>query len=194
MQKRFAQFISTTLNPIFLLTPVPYILVVKTTESPVDAFFWEIFSLIFILIFSVFILIGVEKGFFSDFDISKRQQRPMLFTFAISLCAIYTIFLYFLKAPNILFIAVFSLILGLILIEIINRITKVSLHVATIAAFTTSLSLVYGGVFYISFLLIPLVAWSRIKTKNHTKKQTLLGTLLGVLTTLVVYVIFKYIV
>lgn len=194
MKKSFAQFISTTLNPIFLLTPVPYILVVKTTQDPINAFFWEIFSLIFILIFSVFILLGVEKGFFSDFDISKRSQRPLLFTFAISLCAIYTILLYFLKAPNILFIAIFSLILGLIIIEIANRITKVSLHVATIAAFTTSLVLVYGGVFYITFVLIPVVAWARIKTKNHTKKQTLIGAALGILTTLVVYVIFKYII
>ena len=37
------------------------------------------------------------------------------------------------------------------------------------------------------------LAWARIKTKNHTLFQTVLGTLVGALTTIVIYVIFKYI-
>jgi hypothetical protein len=193
MIKKIAQFISTVINPITLLSPVAYFLVLKQTGSRELAFFWEIISLIFILIISVFILIGVEEKIFSDFDISKRKQRPVLFTFAIGLSAIYIVFLYFLKAPSILFIASFTLILGLITFEVVNRITKASIHVGTISAFTTSVSLVYGGLFFLSLFLIPLVAWSRIETYNHTKKQTVIGGTLGVLITLVVYVIFKYI-
>lgn len=193
MLKRIAQFISTVINPIFLLSPVAYFLVLKQTGNKELAIFWEIISLIFILIVSVFILIGVEEKIFSDFDISKRKQRPLLFTFAIGLSAIYIVFLYFLKAPSILFIASFTLILGLITFEAVNRITKASIHVGTVSAFATSVSLVYGGIFSLSLLLIPLVAWSRIKTHNHTRKQTIIGGTLGVLITLVVYVIFKYI-
>lgn len=190
----FAKIISTILNPIILLVPVPYLLVLKSTGSQELAYFWEIFSLIFIFTFSVFILVGVEKKMFSDLDISKRKQRPLLFTFAIGLSAIYTIFLYFLNAPKILFIAVFTLILGLVIFEIINRTTKASLHVGTVSAFATSLFIVYNGVFILTFLLIPFVAWARIKTHNHTKQQTLIGATLGVLITLIVYVIFKYII
>lgn len=194
MPKYFAQIISTILNPIFLLVPVPYILVLRQTGNKELAFFWEIFSLIFILVISVFILVGVEKKMFSDLDISKRKQRPLLFTFAIGLAAIYTVFLYFLSAPQTLFIAIFMLILGLVIFELVNRTTKASLHVGTVSAFATSLFIVYDGVFIFTFLLIPLVAWARIKTHNHTKQQTLIGASLGVLITLIVYVIFKYIV
>lgn len=194
MLKFIAQFISTVLNPFFLISPVAYLLVLKTTNNYDLAFFWEVISLIFILIVSVFILIGVEKKVFSDLDISKRTQRPLLFTFAIGLSAIYTIFLYFLKAPNILFIVVFALILGLIVFGGVNRITKASIHVGTVSAFAVSSSLVYGGLFYLTLFLIPLVAWARIKTHNHTKQQTVIGAVLGILITLVVYVIFKYIV
>jgi len=43
-------------------------------------------------------------------------------------------------------------------------------------------------------LLLPLLAWARIKTRNHTLLQTALGTLLGVATILALYVIFKYII
>lgn len=194
MSKIFAQIISTILNPIFLLIPIPYFLVLRSTHNQQLSNFWEVFSLIFILIFSIFIFIGVEKKIFSDLDISKRKQRPLLFTFAIGLAAIYTVFLYFLSAPKILFIAIFTLILGLVIFEFVNRITKASLHVGTVAAFTTSLFLVYDGFFAFTFLLIPLVAWARIVNHNHTKQQTVIGATLGILITLVSYVIFKYIV
>jgi len=194
MVKYFAKGISTVLNPLLLLIPVPYILVLKATHNQNNAVFWSLFTLIFIFIFFIFILFGIKKKYFSDFDISKRSQRPLLFSFAIGLAALYTVFLYVLNAPEILFIAVFALILGLIAIEIVNQVTKVSVHVAMITAFSLSLFLVYGGPFSLSLFLIPFVSWARITTLNHTKKQTAIGALLGALTTLSVYAIFKYII
>lgn len=194
MFKVIAKTISIVFNPILILAPVPYILILKTTNDSPLAFFWSAFSLLFMSIFSAFILLGIKMNYFSDLDISVRKERPLLFTFAIFLSSTYIIFLYLLKAPSILFIAVFALILGLITIEIANRYTKASVHVGTVAAFATSLFIVYDGIFILSLLLIPLVAWARIKTHNHTKKQTILGAVLGILTTLTVYVIFRYIV
>ena len=190
----FARFVSTILNPLLILVPVPYILVSKATGNANSAFSWTIFSLVFILILSIFILLGIRMHYFSDLDISKRSQRPLLFTFSIFLASSYVVFLYLLNAPNILFIAIFALILGLTVFEIANRYTKVSVHVATVSAFATSLFIVYDGIFVLSFFLIPIVSWARIKTHNHTKKQTTIGALLGILITFAVYVIFRYII
>lgn len=194
MIKNFAKLISIVFNPVLLISLVPYILVLKSTNDKNVAVYWTIFSLIFIGILSLFIMLGIKLHYFSDLDISKRSQRPLLFTFSIFLSASYVVFLYLLKAPSILFIAIFALILGLTVFEIANRYTKVSIHVATISAFTTSLFIVYDGIFVLSLFLIPLVSWARIKTHNHTKKQTIIGASLGIVTTLTVYVIFKYIV
>lgn len=194
MKLKTAQFISTILNPLVLIAPIPYLLIYESMGNTKLAYFWELFSLIFILILCLFIVIGIERHTFTDFDISKRSQRPLLFTFSIGLSSIYIIFLYILHAPQILFIAVFTLVLGLISLELINKITKVSVHVATVAAFATSLFLVYKGIFFLSFLLIPIVAWARIRTHNHTSKQTIIGAFIGVLISLSVYVIFVYIV
>ena len=191
MSKLFAQFISTVINPLVVLCILPYILVLKTTGDLSRAYFWGIFSLFFILVFSVFFLIGIEKKYFSDLDVSKRSQRPLLFTFAIALSAIYVSFLYFLKAPEVLFIVIVGLIFGLISMEFVNRITKVSIHVATIAAFAMGLTLGFSPIFALSFLLVPLVAWSRIKTHNHTKRQAAVGALMGITITVAIYVIFK---
>ena len=191
MLKNFAKLISTVFNPIFLLIPVPYILILRTTENFNTALYWTIFSLAFILIIGIFILIGIAKGYFSDLDISHKSQRPMLFSFAILLSSIYILCLYFLNAPKVLFIAVFALFVGLLAIEVVNRFTKASIHVATVSAFAMSLSLVYGGVFVLSFLIVPLVSWARIKTHNHTKQQTVIGAIIGITITTIVYAIFE---
>ncbi len=194
MSKLFAKFVSTAVSPVLILAVLPYLLVYKVTGSFQAAFFWTMFSWIFLLIFFVFFLLGIEKGFFSDLDVSKRRQRPLLFAFSIGLSIFYSIFLYFLKAPEVLFIAVFGLLFGLIAMEMVNRITKASIHVATVSAFSTALCLGFGPIYLLSFLLVPLVSWARIKTHNHTKSQTVIGGSMGVLITLIVYVIFKYII
>ncbi len=194
MSKIFAKTVSTIVSPVLILAVLPYIFVLKTTSSSSIALFWTFFSWIFLLVFFVVLLLGIEKGYFSDIDVSKRTQRPLLFTFSIGLSLFYTVFLYFLKAPVILFVALFGLIFGLILMELVNRVTKASVHVATVSAFATSLVLGFGPLYIISFVLVPLVAWARIKTHNHTKSQTIIGATMGILITLIVYVIFKYIV
>ena len=191
MSKKIAQFISTVLNPVFLLIPVPYILVLRTTGNFYTAIYWTLFSLVFILIIGVFILIGIRMGYFSDLDISRKAQRPMLFSFAVLLSSIYVFLLYSLNAPKVLFIAIFGLFAGLLTIEIVNKFTKASIHVATVSAFAASLFLVYGGVFALSFFIIPLVAWARIRTHNHTKSQAVIGALIGISVTLMVYAIFE---
>jgi len=194
MNKIFAKIVSMVVNPVLILAVLPYIFVLKTTNNPSAALFWTIFSWIFLLIFFVFLLLGIEKGYFSDLDVSKRSQRPLLFTFAIGLSLFYIVFLYFLRAPMVLFVALFGLIFGLMCMEFVNRITKASIHVATVSAFAISLFLSFGPFCILSFILVPLVAWARIKTHNHTKRQTIIGAAMGILITLIVYVIFKYIV
>jgi len=194
MSKIFAKTVSTIVSPVLILAVMPYVFILKTTGNLSVAFFWTVFSWIFLLVFFIGLLLGIEKGYFSDLDVSKRSQRPLLFTFAIGLSLFYIVFLYFLKAPGILFIALFGLIFGLICMELVNRITKASVHVATVSAFATSLVLSFGLLYILSFILVPLVAWARIKTHNHTKSQTVIGASMGILITLIVYVIFKYIV
>lgn len=194
MNKVIAKIISTALNPLVILAVMPYLLVLKSTGDTSDAIFWTFFSWIFLLITTIFVFIGIEKKYFSDLDVSRRSQRPLLYTFAISLSSVYVIFLYLLKAPEVLFIALCGLIFGLFFMELINKITKASVHTATVGALATALSLGFGPIFILSFILVPLVAWARIKTHNHTKSQTIIGTCMGVLITLIVYVIFKYII
>lgn len=193
MSKKIAEVISLVLNPLIVLMPVPFFLVLEKTDNLMLALQWAGVSIFFICVFFLVILIGVKFGIFSDLDISKREQRPVLFSLGMALTISYFIFLILFHAPTILLLGTAAIILGLIVLGIVNSFTKASGHLAVLSAFLTFLVLVEGWEFLPGFLLLPVLAWARIKTKNHTVLQTVLGTLIGSLTVLTIYVIVKYI-
>jgi hypothetical protein len=194
MSARFAKIISTVINPIVLISFVPFVLVHKVSQDFNLAIYWTLISFIFIIIFSIFVLVGIRVGFFSNLDISNRNQRPLLYSFAIILSLIYLSVLFILKAPFILSIGIISLALGLAIGELINTRIKASLHVGTLVAFVTTIVEIYGAHFLIAYALVPLVAWARIKTHNHTMKEILVGCAIGFFLTIAVYLVIEYII
>jgi hypothetical protein len=194
MSKKIAEIISYVLNPLVILIPVPFFLVFEKTNNLMLSFQWSGISIFFIFVFFVLILIGIKFGVFSDLDISKREQRPVLFSIGMALTISYLIFLFLFHAPAILIVGAITIIIGFIVLGIVNMFTKASGHLAVLSAFLTFLVLVEGWQFILGFLLLPVLAWARIKTKNHTLLQTILGTLVGSLTILAIYVIVKYII
>ena len=192
-EKIIGEIISFILSPLVIILPVPFFLVYEKTANLPLAIFWTVFSSAFILLFFAFVLIGVYFKVFSDFNISRREQRPKLFSFGIILMLVYTLCLFEFRAPFVLVLGTIAIILGLIVLWLVNMFTKVSGHLAVLSAFLTFLVLAEGPLFLSTFVLVPVLAWARIKTKNHTLFQTILGTFVGVLTTVLIYVIFKYI-
>jgi hypothetical protein len=194
MPKKIAEIISLVLNPLVVLIPVPFFLIFETTDNLTLSLRWTGISIFFIVVFFLLILVGIKFGVFSDLDISKREQRPIAFLVGLFLAIIYLIFLFLFHSPGILQMATFALMLGVIVIGVVNTFTKVSWHLAVLSAFLTFLLLAGEWKGLLGILLIPLLAWARIKTKNHTLLQTVLGSIIGILTTIVIYVIVKYIV
>lgn len=187
----FAKAISFFLGPVFILFPIPFILVAKFSQDYSYALRWAIFSYAFILVVALFVIAGVLSGVFSNFDVSKREQRPLLFSFSAFAAFCYLLSLLILDGPKILFIGFFALVLGLTAIIIINRWIKASIHLATATAVFLFIGIVYKGYFFLLFLLIPLLAWSRVKTKEHTPIETVIGSILGIVITLIVYSISR---
>lgn len=190
----FARLISVLSNPLLVFFPASYLLVYKTSNNASYALEWSLFSLFFGIITMLFILYGIKKGFFSDIDVSVRQQRKLLFVFAVIIVFLYALSILLLKGPNILLVALSGILLGILLTSIINSKVKASIHVAVFSAFAVSMSLLYGGIFIFGLLLIPLIAWSRIKIKKHTRLETVIGGLVGIFITFTVYLLVKYLV
>jgi hypothetical protein len=187
----FAKVLSFFLHPIFTFSLIPFILVAKFSQDYSHALKWTIFSYIFILIVALFVFIGEMLGVFSNFNISRREQRPLLFSFSAFAIFCYLISLLILNGPKILFLAVSAVIFSLIILAIINKWVKASVHLITATTAFLLLEIAYGGYFFLSLILIPLLAWSRIKMKEHTQTEVIVGIVFGVVITLIVYAVSK---
>ncbi len=188
----FARIISFFSNPIIVLLAAPYVLVDKVSNNDLYALKWTMFSYIFMGLVVLFVLAGVLIGFFSDIYISKKEQRPLLFSFVGLITFFYLISVLLLQGPKVLMVAVLGVFLGLIIIDVLNRWIKASVHLATLSAFVLAGGIVYGQyLFWLLLPLIPIVAWSRVKTKGHTVPEAILGGILGATLTIIVYIISK---
>ena len=139
----------------------------------------------------LFVIAGVLLGVFSNFDVSKKEERPLLFSFSAFAAFCYLLSILILHGPKILLVGLFAFILGLAVIIIVNKWIKASIHVATATAAFLFMGIVYRGYFFLLLALIPVLAWSRIKTKEHTPMETIIGGILGIVITLIVYFISK---
>jgi hypothetical protein len=188
-----ARFISFLFNPVFVFVFVPFLILFKSTNNLQNALYWTGYTVFFLVFITLFILYGVKKKIFTDIDVSKREQRPLLFFTSIILAIFYLAGLFILHGPFLLFIIAFGVIMGIFVASIINTRIKASIHVATISSLIVGLALAYGGGYFLLLLFIPLVAWSRIIIKRHTVSETIVGGILGILLSLVIAILVKVI-
>lgn len=191
MKHNIAKFVSYVTDPLFLATPIPFLLVLWASEDVFYSLKWSIFSMMFFAFIGVFVLYGVRRNIFSDIDVSKREQRPAFYLFSIYVCLLYLGSLLLLNGPPVLFLAGCGILLSIVAISIVNLKLKASVHVATVTALIFIVSILYGDIFLFFLLFVPLIIWSRIVTKRHSLQEALVGGSVGVLLTLIVYIAIK---
>lgn len=189
--KIFANIVSYIFNPLLMIIFLPFFLVYKTTHDIMNAMGWMIYSAFFLLTLAIVVFIEVKRGIFINMDVSKQEQRPILFIICFVFGILYLSSLFVLNAPYLLILVTLGIIVGIILLSFINKRVKASIHVAAITAITLSVSVGYGGYFYLLLLLIPLVAWSRLELKRHSFAEVVTGNLLGVFLSSSVYTTYE---
>ncbi len=179
------KLIGIILHPILLAIPGVFLIVLSSTNDLSSAVYWTIISLIFSGVISLFVLYGVRKKFFNNLDVSNRKQRVILYPFAVVVILIFAYYIHSQNGPDALVGASVLFTISLVLLDLINRKIKASIHVASVAAMVTGIMLVYGGPSYFLILLIPISAWARIKQKRHSLPETIVGAASGILLTLI---------
>lgn len=192
MRVTVARIISFMFNPLMVMVFAPYVLVSRTTHDSEAAFYWTIYTLIFLMVLSLFVVIAVKKKIFTDLDVSKREQRPLVFFVGLLLATIYMISLFVLHAPYILYVLVIGIMLGVCFVSIINRWVKASVHMATITALILPVAVSFGQYYLLLLFLIPLLAWARISAKRHTLPEVLVGTTIGGILSMSLYIAVKF--
>jgi len=191
MKQSIAKSVSILSDPLFLATPVPFLLVLWASEDILYSLKWAIFSMMFFALVGVFVIYAVKRNIFTDIDVSKREQRPAFYIFAIYVSLLYLGSLLLLNGPPVLFLAGCGVLLSIAAISIVNMKIKASVHVATVTALIFIVSILYGDMYLLFLLAIPLIIWARVVMKRHTFQEALVGGTMGVILTLIVYVAIK---
>lgn len=175
-----AKYISIIGHP-FLTIPV-FLIVILLGREDVD----NAGTAMLMIIGGIFIpvairtYIGVKRGKYTNLDVSDQQQRQQWFRLMTALVIVITIVLWLTKQNIIICIAVTISLLLMIVSHALITVIKSSMHVA----FHTYLSFViffFNQSIGIVFLLfVPVLAWSRLYLKRHTKPEVSSGLVLGI--------------
>jgi membrane-associated phospholipid phosphatase len=121
-----------------------------------------------------------------DLYVSKKETRTPFFLIAIALYSFATI-IFFATNTKIMFLLALGYTFVTVILLVVNRFWKVSVHSAGVTGPIFALIFVFGSIVIPLSLIILLVNWSRIKLKKHTFRQTLVGTLIPIVVGFVVY-------
>jgi hypothetical protein len=124
-----------------------------------------------------------------DLDISKKEMRTPFFVIAATFYSIAAV-IFFITNTEIMFLLALSYAFVTIILLLVNRVWKVSVHSAGVTGPIFALIFVFGLMVLPLSLLIVLVSWSRIKLKKHTFRQTFVGSLIPIVVGLMLYPVF----
>jgi len=174
--KKLASLISHLLNPSGLALAVFIMLTWLAQEAwlagVVGVFLYSIIP-------ALILLYLYRAGHIADLYPNERRQRAGLLLLG-SLCYFLGfVVLLLLEAPVPMLVAGGAFGCNTLLVWLINRYWKISIH-AVGASGGVSVLLLAGGAHLWPFLLaLPLVAWARLHLKAHTPAQVAAGFLLG---------------
>lgn len=146
---------------------------------------WALFFIsLFVLPPTLYVYILMKRGVITDFHINIRKQRfkPMLLMFTNTVFGIVAYSR--LGGPNYLIILAICCLVLLGVILLLTLFSKISGHSAAAGGLlTVSLSVFSMSIVpFILAIIIPFIAWSRVRLGRHSVAQTFTGFLLGVTT------------
>ncbi|CAN5903511.1 hypothetical protein BH24DEI2_BH24DEI2_17270 [soil metagenome] len=176
-------------HPLFVAPAALFTVQRLSGATSLQATLWTLFACgTTLLPLFALIQIRVRRGRYEDWDVSRREDRHVLYLVAgLSLLALLAA-LAALPAPRIVWWSMVTALVAIIVGAFVNLLVhKVSLHVLTDAACATFLVFLQPWVGAALLALCALVAWSRVYLGRHTVPDVLWGFGLGVLCAALVF-------
>ncbi len=173
-----ARIISNLFSPpLFALACI--VITGLATRSESSLFWIPVFISLLIIPPTVYLLLLVHKGRVSDFHLSIREERAYPLLMILAYAAVIYILMYAVGAPRLMLIVTAAALIQLLLIFLITLKWKISGHCTSAAGLALLSIALYGENTIPLAIIVPVVAWSRIRLGRHTISQTLAGSFLG---------------
>jgi drug/metabolite transporter (DMT)-like permease len=179
---RTATILSRFLSPHYVAVPLILVMALYDSAPWQRALLWAgMMGVLGVALPLAVFFRQLRAGRISDWHVTDRRERlqPALILAALGAAVLPMVALLTLNGPRGLLVVSVA-VLSLVVINLIITLWwKISQHVSSIAASATLITLALGVWASPVLLLIPLVAWARVKVGAHTILQTIAGGLTG---------------
>lgn len=176
--EHLARWISRAGSPPLLATAI--ILLGAQASADQSAWLWAAFYILCVILLPAgYVIWLVQQEKVTDFDLLLREQRLHPLLVAVISAFLAWLVLWFGSAPRLLLLLTGSAWIHLALLLVITLRWKISAHCATAAAFVTFILALFGTIATPLIVVLPLIAWSRLRLRRHDLAQTIAGTFLG---------------
>lgn len=131
---------------------------------------------------SIYVWFLLRRGVVGDWFVGDRRLRigPLLASLGGFIVLFFLSLVYGLRVFSLLS---FAYVCNTIVTLAITLRWKISIHLYGLTGPITFLVVVYDGFNWVWFLLVPIVAWARLRLRAHSVSQVFVGGVLGVLLT-----------
>ena len=183
-----ARWLSRIFHPFVIVIPTLFLAVYFSTSSLAEALKWTAASVaIVILPLSIFILISVRRGHYSDPYVSVREQRRSLYLMGGACLISLLAFLILTGAPRIIVACIYAAVLANVAGALVNRFSKVSAHAAAMAGCSAVLFTLSPAIGIGLGIIALIVGWARVRAGHHSVGQVVTGWAIAVTCVLIVF-------
>jgi hypothetical protein len=177
---RLARTATEVLAPAVLVTAMPLIVAVHAARVW-PGLAWGLLAAAFSAVVPyALIRWGVRRGRLTDHHIGVREQRRVPLVLGLASVLVGLVVLVLLGAPrDLVAVVVVMFVLGA-MATAVNEFWKLSIHSAVASGSFTVLAMVFGVEVWAAAPLVVLVAWSRVRLRDHTTAQVVTGVAVGV--------------
>lgn len=181
---RTARLLTEVLAPAVVISLLLLVVGWHAYDSSLAGLGWGMAAALFgsIIPFAV-ILRGVRSGTLSDRHVGRREQRRTPLIIGLASVSVGIAALVVLGAARELLAALGAVLIGGFVSMAVNTRWKMSIHTDVASSAVAILAMIYGWVALVATPLVVLVAWSRVRLRDHTIPQTIVGGVLGALVT-----------
>lgn len=174
---KISRIISEMFNGFLTMILVPTI---AFAVSDVNIFYKLLFPLLYILVTIAPFVILRRMGKISDYEFTKREERPPYFTIT-TIGYLILFLLTILLKDSMLTQVTLAVFVSTCVLTMVTLFWKMSGHMtySTLFFFTLLFLFPYATYLPLIFLFTPLIAASRVILKKHTIMQTVVGTLVS---------------
>lgn len=185
-KKKIARIISEISNGFLTMILTP-LLAIAISSLKIELKI--IYCLAYLLATVLPYLILKKLGKASDYEFTKREERPPYF---VSLSLLFGLLFLLLRRYSIEPLTNVSLCIFVVasVITMITFFWKISGHMTYSTLLFLTLVYLFSPYFLLLFLFSPFIAWSRIELEKHNLAQVIAGTLITVTICILIYWVF----